>query len=100
MQNKQDFTTIIQKAVKDYNLYGSSFTYGMALYELVTRGRMDERLDAYGLYDRMTMCVGEDLIEMMESRGLDTSMRCLANILDIAMIQEIVESIIEEEDEE
>lgn len=97
MQNKQEFTQIIEKAVKDYDLYGRSFTYGVALYELITRGWMNERMDAYGIYDLMTVYVGEDLIELMYSRGLDTSMRGLASILDISVLQEIVENLIEEE---
>ena len=97
MQNKQEFTQIIEKAIKDYDLYGRSFTYGIALHEIITRGRMNERMDAYGIYDLMTMYVGEDLIEMMDSRGLDTSMNGLVYILDISVLQEIVENLIEEE---
>lgn len=96
MQNKQEFTSIIEKAVKDYDLYGRSFTYGVALYELITRGWMNERMDTYGIYDLMSLYVGDDLIEMMDGRGLDTSMRGFASILDIAVLQEIVENLIEE----
>ncbi len=97
MQNKQEFTQIIEKAVKDYDLYGRSFTYGIALWELITRGWMNEKMDAYGIYDQMEIVVGSDLIEMMYNRGLDTSMRGLASIIDISVLQEIVENLIEEE---
>lgn len=97
MQNKQEFTSIIEKAINKYDLNGRSFTYGVALWELVARGWVNYQNDSYGVYDQMTMYVGEDLIEMMESRGLDTSMRGLASILDIAVLQEIVENLIEEE---
>lgn len=98
MQNKHELTQIIEKAVKDYDLYGRSFTYGIALMELVTRGRLDERLDCYGIYDMMTAYVGDDLIQMMDERSLDTSMGGLVHIMDIATLQEIVENLIEEEE--
>ena len=97
MQNKHEFTQIIEKAVESYELQGRSFTYGVALWELITRGWMNERMDAYGIYEQMELYVGHDLIELMESRGLDTSMRGLASIIDISVIQEIVENLMEEE---
>lgn len=97
MQNKQEFTTIIEKAVKDYDLYGRSFTYGIALYKLIDEGFINERMDAYGIYDQMEMYVGSDLIDMMDTRNLNTSMKGLAYIMDISVLQEIAENIIEEE---
>lgn len=97
MQNKQEFISIIEKAIKDYDLYGRSFTYGLALYKLIEKGLINERMDVYGIYDQMEMYVGDDLLQMMDTRNLDTSMRGLSYIMDIAVLQEIVENLIEEE---
>lgn len=97
MQNKHEFTKLIENAVKDYDLNGRSFTYGVALWELINRGWMNERMDVYGIYDQIEMYVGSDLIELMDTRNLDTSMRGLATIIDIAVLQEIAENLMEEE---
>lgn len=97
MQNKQELKKIIREAIENYNLYGRSFTNGLALYNLIDDNWINERSDVYGIEEQMISFIGEDLFEMMESRRLETTMKAMVAIIRIEDLDEIADRLIGEE---
>lgn len=96
MQNKQELKQIIRESMEKYDLYGRSFTYGLALYKLIRNNWISERNDRYGIEERMTAFIGEDVIETMENRGLLTTMSVMVEMIRIEDLDEIAKELVEE----
>lgn len=88
---------MITNTIKKRDLYGRSFTAGVALFTLASEGWLDEEMENE-LEDLLGVYLGEDLIEKMSERGVRTSARDLVHIVDLAILDAIAREL-EGEDE-
>lgn len=99
MQNKQqELAQLIREGIEKYDLYGRGFTHGQALYQMIRNGWITESIDNYGIEERMVALIGEDLIEMLENRGMQISMKAMAEMIRLEDLDDIVEYLIGEEE--
>lgn len=91
-KRQQEWETLISETIKKRDLYGRSFTAGVALFILATEGWLEEDM-ADELDDMIHMYIGDDLIMDMEKRGLSTWYKDLINVLDLAVIDEIAKEL-------
>lgn len=87
---------VISEAIKNFDLYGRSFTYGVALYKLASEDRLEEDLEDeldYNLHELL----GEQFFETLERVGHPLP-RDIVRVLDIAVLDEIARQLIGEED--
>lgn len=99
MQNKQqELAQMIRKGMERYNLYGRGFTYGQTLYRMIQSGWITESIDDYGIEERMVALIGEDIIEMLEERGLQITMKAMAEMIRIEDLNNIAEYLMGEEE--
>ena len=98
MENKNKWGELISETIKKRDLYGRSFTSGVALFILASEGWLDDDM-ANELDDLIHLYIGDDLIMDMEKRGLGTWYRDIVHIIDLAVLDEIAREL-EGEDEE
>ena len=84
------FADIIEKR----NLYGRSFTRGVALYTLATEGWLDEDMEDELDYD-MHELLGEEFYRVLDRVGR-TLPRDVLHVLDIAVIDELANNLMGE----
>lgn len=87
-------TTIQQQLhdiIEDKNLHGCSFTYGVALYEGVMHGGLALRfIDAF---ENMAADYYPDIYDMLNNSGMHTTAQAWANILDLAMLDDMARQL-------
>ena len=72
---------LIKDAIEKRDLYGRSFTAGVALFTLASEGWLDEEHESE-LQDMLEEYVGDDLIDAMDRAGLRTDAHELVHIVD------------------
>lgn len=97
MRKELTIKEVIREGIEKYDLYGRSFTYGLALYKMIRNKWITERNDRFGIEEMLISFIGEDLYEMMEDRGLDTTMIAMVEMIRIEDLDELAERLIEEE---
>lgn len=90
---------LITDTIKKRDLYGRSFTAGVALFTLASEGWLDEDMENE-LDALLEVYVGEDLIGTMSQRGLRTWARDLVHLVDIAVLDEIARELEGETEED
>lgn len=90
---------LISDTIKKRDLYGRSFTAGVALFTLASEGWLDEEMENE-LEFLLGVYVGEDLIEKMGERGLRIWARDLVHLVDLAVLDDIARELEGENDNE
>ncbi len=98
MSEAQTMEKVIEGIIRAHNLYGRSFTCGVALRIAMGDGFLYNDLNKI-VEDTLESIYGEVLDEMRRA-GLRTDLDALAEILDLAVLDEIARHIIEENEEE
>lgn len=93
------WATLISDTIKKQDLYGRSFTAGVALYELASEGWLDVDMESE-LSSLLEMYVGEDVTELMSARGLSVEARDLVHVVDIATLDDIARQLEGEHEDE
>lgn len=88
---------ILEDIIRAHNLYGRSFTYGVALRIAMGDDFLYNDLNKI-VEDTLEGIYGEVLDEMRRA-GLRTDLGALAEIIDLAVLDEIARHIIEEDEE-
>lgn len=83
---------LITNTIKKRDLYGRSFTAGVALFILASEGWLDDDMERE-LDFLLGVYVGEDLIEKMGERGLRIWARDLVHLVDLAVLDEIAREL-------
>lgn len=83
---------LISDTIKKRDLYGRSFTAGVALFTLASEGWLDEEMENE-LEFLLGVYVGEDLIEKMGERGLRVWARDLVHLVDLAVLDDIAREL-------
>lgn len=92
---QQRWGELISDTIKNRDLYGRSFTAGVALYTLTTEGWLEEDLEDeldYMLHEML----GEEFYRTLDRVG-HTLPRDVLHVLDIAVIDEIARELEGEE---
>lgn len=89
---------LIKDMIEKRDLYGRSFTKGVALFMLASDGWLDEDRE-FELQDMLETYLGDDLIDLMQNRGLHTGARELVHIVDISVLDDIARTLQGENDE-
>lgn len=97
MSETQTMKKILGGIISAHNLYGRSFTYGVALRIAMGDDFLYNDLNKI-VEDTLEGIYGEVLDEMRRA-GLRTDLGALAEILDLAVLDEIVRHIIKEDEE-
>ena len=87
----------ISQTIKNQDLYGRSFTAGVALYHLARENRLEEDLEDeldYTLHEWL----GEDFYKMLEDRHCHTGVEYIVDLVDLALLDELARSLEGEED--
>ena len=82
----------IKDVIEKRDLYGRSFTAGVALFTLASEGWLDDDMESE-LDELLEVYAGEDLIGMMSQRGLRTWARDFVHIVDLAVLDEIAREL-------
>ena len=90
--------TIINDMIRTHNLCGRSFTYGVALRIAMENQWLYDDLDE--VVEGMLRDIYGEVLGTMEEAGLRTDLEALSHILDLAVLDEIARTIIEENEEE
>ena len=91
---------LITDTIEKRDLYGRSFTAGVALFTLASEGWLDDDMTDE-LEFMLGAYIGEDLITEMGNRGLRIWARDLVHLVDLAVLDEIARELEwENEDEE
>lgn len=90
--------TIINDVIRTQNLCGRSFTYGVALRIAMENQWLYDDLDE--VVEGMLRDIYGEVLGTMEEAGLRTDLEALSHILDLAVLDEIARTIIEENEEE
>lgn len=90
--------TIINDIIRTQNLCGRSFTYGVALRIAMENQWLYDDLDEVA--EGMLRDMYGEVLGTMEEAGLRTDLEALSHILDLAVLDEIARTIIEENEEE
>lgn len=90
--------TIINDIIRTQNLCGRSFTYGAALRIAMENQWLYDDLD--DVVEGMLRDIYGEVLGVMEEAGLRTDLEALSHILDLAVLDEIARTIIEENEEE
>lgn len=93
------WATMISDTIKKRDLYGRSFTAGVALFMLASEGWLDNEMERE-LEELLEIYAGEDLIGIMSQRGLRTWARDFVHIVDIAVLDDIARELEGENDNE
>lgn len=99
MNNTKKWAELISETIKKRDLYGRSFTAGVALFILASEGWLDEEMGDE-LEEELHVWIGDDLIAEMQNRGLSVWYRNIVHIIDLAVLDEIARRLEGEEDEE
>lgn len=83
---------MLTNTIQKRNLYGRSFTAGVALFTLASEGWLDDEMENE-LEALLYAYVGEDLIDDMAKRGLRTWARDLVHLVDLAVLDEIAREL-------
>ena len=86
------WATLIRDTIQKYDLYGRSFTAGVALFKLASEGWLDDDMETE-LEFLLGVYVGEDLIEKMGERGLRIWARDLVHLVDLAVLDDIAREL-------
>lgn len=90
---------LISDTIKKRDLYGRSFTAGVALFTLASEGWLDDEMEGE-LDELLEVYAGEDLIGIMSQRGLRTWARDLVHLVDLAVLDDIARELEGENDNE
>lgn len=86
------WSQLITNTIENRDLYGRSFTAGVALFTLASEGWLDDDMERE-LDELLEIYAGEDLIGMMNQRGLRILARDLVHIIDLAVLDEIAREL-------
>ena len=93
------WATMISDTIKKRDLYGRSFTAGVALFTLASEGWLDDEMENE-LEFLLGVYIGEDLITDMGNRGLRVWARDLVHLVDLAVLDDIARELEGENDNE
>ena len=97
MSEAQTMEKIIENIIRSHNLYGRSFTCGVALRIAMGDGFLYNDLDA--IVEETLEGIYSEVLDVMRRAGLRTDLSALAEVLDLAVLDEIARHIIEEDEE-
>ncbi len=97
MSEAQTMEKIIENIIRSHNLYGRSFTCGVALRIAMGDGFLYNDLDA--IVEETLEGIYSEVLDEMRRAGLRTDLSALAEVLDLAVLDEIARHIIEEDEE-
>ena len=89
---QQEWEKIISETIKKRDLYGRSFTAGVALFILASEGWLEEEMENE-LEFLLGVYIGEDLITDMGNRGLRVWARDLVHLIDLAVLDDIAREL-------
>ena len=91
-----DYKTLLDNTIENNDLYGRSFTYGVALYKLISGGyfALD---DDETLTDTLTDIVAAELDTTAERVSEVMTLRALAETVDVSVLDELARELAGEE---
>ena len=90
-----DYKTLLDNTIENNDLYGRSFTYGVALYKLISGGYF--ALDDETLTDTLTEIVAAELDTTAERVSEAMTLRALAETVDVSVLDELARELAGEE---
>lgn len=97
MSEAQAMKKILEGIIRAHNLYGRSFTYGVALR--IAMGDDFLYNDLNQIVEDILEGIYDEVLDEMRRAGLRTDLGALAEIIDLAVLDEIARHIIEEDEE-
>ena len=96
MERQKRWSEELSSIIKMYDLYGRSFTKGVALYYALKDKRLDEDLEDEADYE-LHNYLGEDFYRMLDERQCRTDASVLVHIVDLSVLDAIARNMCGEE---
>lgn len=96
MKRQKRWSEELSSIIKMYDLYGRSFTKGVALYYALKDKRLDEDLEDEADYE-LHNYLGEDFFRTLDERQCCTDTSVLVHIIDLSVLDTIARNLCVEE---
>lgn len=93
----KEWENLLNDMVEKHDLYGRSFTWGVALYKAIVEGWLSDV--AYDQLDELLRVYYGELYNELDKLRMHTTLRAWAELLDISTLDELAKELAGDYDE-